>query len=102
MHVDNPMTFIGLLGVVTKKPMTPELIKALKQVSTRIDTLICFKNMSAEHQMVLGKANNALDKDGLVGIGQTVVLLELLARSLRAGLVYLQDLYEDDVPVHER
>lgn len=98
----SPEVYIGIFGMVLNGDSSRMQIRMAKQVASRLDTLINLKNVSSEHHTVIARANELLDQDGVQGLDETLLLLQQLVRASKAVIVYLNEPYDADVPVHDR
>lgn len=94
--------YVGLLGVLVEVEPREFTVRLLKQLASRLDTVISFKNLAKEHHTVSVRSNELLDQDGTAGLGETLVLLQSLVRAPRAIMVYYDSPFFAERPPHER
>ena len=97
-----PEVYIGILGMVLDRASSEQETRLIKQISSRLDTIINLKNVATEHHTVIARTNELLDQDGMQGLGEAVILLQQLVRAPKAVIVFLNDPYEADVAAHDR
>lgn len=98
MFVDGTERYMGIVGLAKPTPISPIQIRLIQQIASRIDTAINFKNIAAEHKAVLVLVNQALDREGLDGIGETLLLLQELCRAPKAAIIFWDNAFCPDVP----
>lgn len=94
--------YVGLLGVLIEDEPRESTIRLVWQLASRLDTVISFKNLAAEHHAVSVRSNELLDQDGTGGLGETLVLLQTLVRAPKAIMVYYDSPFFAERPPHER
>jgi len=98
----SPEVYIGVLGLVVTGASGEHEVRLAKQIASRLDTMINFKNIASEHHTVIARSNELLDQDGTSGLGETLLLLQELVRAPKAVIVYLNDPYDSEILAHER
>lgn len=94
--------YVGLFGVLVEAEPREFMVRLVKQLASRVDTVINFKNLAKEHHTVSVRSNELLDQDGTAGLGETLVLLQLLVRAPKAIMVYYDSPFFAERPPHER
>lgn len=97
MHLAHEVAYVGILGVVSPNATDDFLLRLLSQVASRVDTYIRSRIMSNERHIVLNQINKLLDRKGIHGIDDALLLLTRLIGSDIGAVVYLEDVHDPAV-----
>ncbi len=93
---------VGIIGLLCTEKPDEDHLRLLKQIASRADTYVESKISSHERHLVLNRTSMILQREGIHGIGNALILLSRLTGMQKAAVVYLEDTPDPAVPASMR